>query len=151
VTTFLYITAAVISVIIAIMCASQARFLLRTARRIEQPGSSLRQLPPEQLRKDYNDWAIKTWTAWRDSGTSYNTGGDHNEEICPGCYYASITSQAQYMAANHPDASARRRWSRSAEVDRRKFEALADCQCGKHLQPDLGAAEADLARYFPPR
>lgn len=114
-------------------------------------GSTLQQLPEERPRANYDDWAVKTWTAWRESGASYNTGGDQSEEVCPGCYYAAITSHAQYMAANHPDASARRRWSRTAVVDHRKFEALADCQCGKHLQPDPDAAEADLAQYFPPR
>lgn len=116
-------------------------------------GSTLQQLPPEQLRDNYDAWAVQTWTAWRESGVCYRlevVGDDQKEEVCPGCYYACITGDARYMATNHPDAAARRRWSRTAEIDHRKFEALGDCQCGKRRQ--RGRLQLSrLAQYFPPR
>lgn len=113
-------------------------------------GSTLQELPPERVDGNYDGWAVKTWSVWREGGASYNTGGDQEEEVCPGCYYAGMTGNAGYMATNHPEAKARRRWSRTAEIDRRRFEALGDCQCGKHLRCiDLDLSY--LAQYFPPR
>lgn len=117
-------------------------------------GSTLQQLPPEPVRANYDNWAMKTWTAWRDGGASYHASPS-SDEVCPRCYYVDITGNAEYMARNHPDPAARRRWSRTAEIDRRKLEALGeDCmfrQCGQRLQPDPEATAKALGQYFPPR
>lgn len=134
-------------------------------RRVTKPisyGGGLTRLPDENpasgMTYDHDGWV--TFEAWAASRwENYEVGRLHCQltpntgQVCPYCYAVYLEEQSAFMAANHDDSGARKRWAVGVQEQRRMREALVACRCETQLRAaDAAEIVEHLNRqYFPRR
>lgn len=136
---------------------------LSSERRVTKPvyyGGGLTRLPDENPASGmtyghdgwitFAAWAASQWEAYEAGRLSCQLTPE-GRQVCPYCYAVYLEQQSAFLASNHGDSGARKRWAVGIEEQRRKREALGACRCGQELR-DADAAEAVEhvnRRYFP--
>lgn len=124
-------------------------------------GDGLTRIPNDTVERvyDFHDgwidvdvWAAREWARYQ-KGHTWGLGvGDKRGPVCPYCYHLSTSSDCAYLAENHPDPRARKRWSANLRADWAKIAALGACRCQASLDPVDAAlkSQESLSPYYPP-
>lgn len=118
-------------------------------------GGGLYKLPEQAVDRDDDTgellpvWAANQWDMWRSGRSGWHIGADNEISCCPYCYALKGAANAWYMAHNHSDRAARRRWTFHTHKNELKAEELGGCRCDVKLTRERAddLATQTLGRY----
>lgn len=93
-----------------------------------------------------DQWANQQWARWESCNGGWTANG---RSVCPFCYAVTVAEDARYMAQNHKDVMARKRWRGHVTTHEAEMAALKACRCSNRIQPGQAAEEAqrELSRF----